>query len=94
MGRDGIAEFWAWWPTAGGRIQAAIEGGGFDDALVEEISARVRAIDENLDWELGPGGQSRHAFCLSAKGDPLGRRTTERLDNQASGANAACLPLR
>jgi len=75
---DGIAAFWAWWPTAGGRIQAAIEGGGFEKDLVAEIMRHVKAIDEELDWELGPGGEARHAFCLSSKGDPLLRKVTER----------------
>ena len=75
---EGIAEFWGWWPAARGRIQAAIEGGGFDDALVEEIAARVSAINPELDWELAPGAKARHAFCLSGKGNPELRRITEQ----------------
>jgi uncharacterized protein DUF695 len=78
MATDGIAGFWAWWPTARERIQAAIEGGGFGEALVEEIAGRVSAISKEIDWELGPGGQARHAFCLSPKGDPKVRKITER----------------
>jgi hypothetical protein len=76
--RDGIGEFWAWWPGARGRIQAAIEGNGFSDELVAEISGMVKEIDVQIDWELGPGGKARHAFCLSPKGDPLLRKVTER----------------
>ena len=75
---EGIAEFWTWWPAARGRIQAAIEGGGYDDALVDDISARVAAINPELDWELAPGSKARHAFCLSGKGDPELRRLTEQ----------------
>jgi hypothetical protein len=75
---DGIAEFWSWWQDAKGRIQGGIEGGGFGDDLVAEISGRVAAIDGDLDWELGPGSRSRHAFCLSPKGDPALRKVTER----------------
>jgi hypothetical protein len=75
---DGIAQFWAWWPAARGRIQAAIEGGGFDDALVSEIAERVAAINHELDWELAPGSKARHAFCLSGKGNPELRRLTEQ----------------
>src|SRR5262245_44107251 len=78
MATDGIAAFWAWWPDGRARIQASIEGGGFDDALVEEIARRVAAIDKEVDWELAPGGKARHAFCLSPKGDPVKRRVTER----------------
>ncbi|MBX3156131.1 MAG: DUF695 domain-containing protein [Deltaproteobacteria bacterium] len=74
---DAIDAFWAWWPTARPRIEAAIAGDGFDDALVEDIAAHVRAIDEDLDWELSPGATSRHAFCLSGKADPEKRLLTE-----------------
>jgi len=75
---EGIAGFWKWWPAARGRIQGAIEGGGFDDALVEEIAGRVAQIGADVDWELGPGSKARHAFCLSPKGDPVVRKLTER----------------
>lgn len=75
---EGIAEFWGWWPAARGRIQAAIEGSGFGDPLVEEIAARVSAINPELDWELAPGAKARHAFCLSGKGNPELRRITEQ----------------
>ena len=75
---DGIAEFWAWWPGARGRIQAAIEGGGFDNPLIEEIAGRVAAISADVDWELAPGSKARHAFCLSGKGNPELRRITEQ----------------
>jgi len=75
---EGIAEFWAWWPGTRGRIQTAIEGGGFDNALVEEVAGRVAAINPELDWELSPGAKARHAFCLSGKGNPELRRITEQ----------------
>jgi hypothetical protein len=74
----GIAEFWSWWPAARGRIQGAIEGAGFDDALVDEIAAHVAAIRSDLDWEVAPGSKARHAFCLSGKGNPELRRISER----------------
>jgi hypothetical protein len=45
MAGDEIAAFWRWWPTARGRIEAAIGGGGFAEALVEETRARVNAIE-------------------------------------------------
>jgi hypothetical protein len=85
---DGIAAFWRWWPTARGRIEAAIGGGGFAKALVDEIAARVAAIDGELDWELSPGTVAQHAFCLSAVGNPVLRRTTERWLAAAPAADA------
>ena len=60
-----------------GRIQAAIEGGGFADALVEEIGPR-QCDRHRPRLELGPGGGARHAFCLSPKGNPELRKVTER----------------
>ena len=80
---EGIAEFWAWWPAARGQIQAAIEGGGYPDPLVDDISAHVAAINADLDWELAPGSKARHAFCLSGKGDPELRRLTEQWSRSA-----------
>lgn len=78
MGMDGIAAFWAWWPSARDRIMAAIGNRGFDAALTGEIAARVKAIDDSLSWELAPGRRAQHAFCLSPEGNPILRRTTER----------------
>ena len=74
---EGIRAFWDWWTTARHRVLHAIEGDhGFSQELVEDISARVAAIGD-LDWELGAGTTSRHAFYLSPKGDPELRLVTE-----------------
>jgi hypothetical protein len=85
---SGIEQFWAWWPSAKGRIEASIEGGGFEPALVSEIGEHVSAIDDGLDWELGPGHAARHAFCISACGDAEKRRITERWLRAAPAADA------
>ena len=74
---DAIKKFWTWWPSIRPRIEAAIDGAGFDEPLVKEINDRVLAIRDGLDWELAPGTRAKHAFCLSAKGDPEGRLVTE-----------------
>ena len=74
---DAIRSFWQWWGSARDQVLHAIEGDGeFTDALIEDISTHVAAIGD-LDWELGAGTTSRHAFYLSAKGDPEGRLITE-----------------
>ena len=74
---DGIRSFWQWWESARHRVLKAIEvERGFSEALVQDISEHVAAIGD-LDWELGAGATSRHAFFLSAKGDPQGRLVTE-----------------
>jgi hypothetical protein len=74
----GIESFWSWWPQASARLRGAIEGGGWPDPLIEEVDARVKAIDEGLAWGLCPGHSARHAFCLSSAGDPERRATAER----------------
>lgn len=74
---EGIRAFWAWWAEARHRVLSAIEvERAFSPALVEDISAHVAAIGD-LDWELGAGVTSQHAFYLSAKGNPEGRLITE-----------------
>ena len=74
---DGIREFWTWWQTARDRVLSAIEvERNFSEELVTDISRHVDAIGE-LDWELCPGRTSKHAFCLSPKGDPEARLVTE-----------------
>lgn len=55
-----IAAFWSWWNGAGP------QRAGQED----EITARVAAIDPGLQWEIGPGGASRHLLVVSAAGDP------------------------
>jgi hypothetical protein len=74
---DPIAAFWAWWPSARPRLEKSIASGDFG-RLPEEIAERVHAISAELDWELGKGSEAAHAFCLSAKGDPVARRLAER----------------
>lgn len=75
---DGIRAFWKWWESGRHRVLSAIEvERGFSQALVDDIASHVAAIGGDLDWELGAGTTSRHAFFLSAKGDPEGRLLTE-----------------
>ncbi len=84
----GIAAFWAWWPEAAARITAAIEQGKPDEALIAEVTGKVQALHPKLTWELGPGATARHAFCLSANGEPELRRLTERWVHAAPAADA------
>jgi hypothetical protein len=74
---DPIDAFWQWWAEARGPLYDAIATRTLD-AWVDPISARVRAIDERLEWELGPGTRSEHHFCLSGCGDARLRVLTQR----------------
>jgi hypothetical protein len=75
-----IESFWRWWPEARRRIETALfvpNGAGWG-TLPSEISSRVKAISPALEFEMCPAHGAQHAFCLSAAGDPVLRRITER----------------
>ena len=65
-GGSGLDEdFWTWWERARPRIERAIEGAGFDQELVDEVTRAVRAIDPRLAWEFSKGAEAGHAFTVS-----------------------------
>jgi hypothetical protein len=74
---NGIAAFWGWWPEARLRIEAAIKAGEFNP-IMAEITARLNAIHEDLGCELTSGLKSRHAFCISGRGNRAIRPVAER----------------
>ncbi len=74
---DGITEFWSWWTTARSKVEAALEARDVG-ALDAEITQRVQAVDPDLNWELGPGADGKHAFALVWNGDLRRRRITEQ----------------
>jgi Family of unknown function (DUF695) len=76
--RAGIEDFWVWWPAGRERVLAAIDTGAWPDDLVEEIGARVGAIDPGLRWEFAAGARARHVLIVSAGGDPRQRAVAER----------------
>lgn len=63
------ADFWAWWGGARDRVANAIETGGFDPKLIEEVSRAVRGVDSRLAWEFAPGRQAKHALCVTPEGN-------------------------
>lgn len=83
---DPIASFWRWWGDAAGPLHRAIQKGALDP-WVEPISAAVRAIDDGLAWELGPGGRCHHHLAVSSEGDPTLRLVAERWLAQAPPAD-------
>ena len=68
MPDDPIAAFWRWWPTVAAAVAAQINEGP-DDVLAGDISARVQAIDERLEWELAQGERARHALVVTPAGN-------------------------
>jgi hypothetical protein len=75
---DPGAEFWKWWPDARERIATAIVSGAFDDRIINDINKHVQRIHPEMGWELQPGAQAAHAFCLAAEGDPARRQVALR----------------
>lgn len=78
--REAIAAFWQAWPTLQTGLEEAIaarDAAAYGD-LPARISALVSAIDDRLQWELGPGERAAHCFTLSAAGDPELRVVAER----------------
>lgn len=73
-----IERFWQWWPTVEGTIAQSFRDTGLSDELIAEMNTHVKAIDESLDWEFGPGEESEHHLCVSAHGDPELRVIAER----------------
>src|SRR5215470_14495074 len=72
-----IADFWAWWATARGRVQDTIESGRAE-TLADELHTHVAAIHPSLQWEFAQGGRSRHALVVSAGGDARVRAAAAR----------------
>jgi hypothetical protein len=84
---DGIAAFWAWWPSIRPRIEAAIESGDWT-SIPDEMSAQVSAIDVGLSWEFGSGQRAAHHLAVSSAGDQALRVVAERWLAAAPAADA------
>lgn len=82
-----IRAFWAWWPEAKGRIEAAIRTQVWD-ALPDEITEKVRAIHPKLAWEMGPGTKAKAMLCVSPQRVVARRAITERWLAGAPAADA------
>ncbi len=73
-----IAEFWLWWLKTGERaFSKAIATGQYGN-LPNEISAKVRAIHPELEWETSKGVSSQHSLGVTAAGVAELRPLAER----------------
>jgi hypothetical protein len=82
-----IARFWAWWPAARPRIEAAIASGGWSD-LQAEVNGLVSAIHRDLQWEFSKGTVAEHAFVVAPAGNPKLRAVAARWLAAAPAADA------
>lgn len=62
-------DFWTWWAGARDRVATAVETGGFDAKLIEDVSKAVSRVDQRMAWEFAPGRTARHALCVSPEGN-------------------------
>lgn len=67
--RQAILEFWTWWADHRDEVLRRIRGGR-DAGFVGPLSDHVKAIHEDLQWELGPGEAKAHHLCVTGAGDP------------------------
>jgi hypothetical protein len=89
MPGDAIEAFWSWWPTVREDFARAFSTREpLDPALIEAMTAHVKAIHESLDWEFGRGTNSAHHLCVSGTGDPALRVIAERWWKRAPAADA------
>lgn len=73
-----IAAFWEWWRREGAtRFAAAIDTGDYA-SVNGEMAALIDAIHPDLQWELAPGREARHALCVTAAGNAELRPVSER----------------
>ena len=56
----------------------AIVSGAFDDRIVNDITKHVQRVHPQMAWELQPGSQAAHGFCLSPEGNPELRQVALR----------------
>jgi hypothetical protein len=81
--------FWTWWRSASPRVAAAFDAGQ-GESIVDELSARIHAIDPHLAWDTGPGLRgARHHLALSSEGDLARRVLVERWLARAPAPDAA-----
>lgn len=73
---EAIQTFWAIWPQVRPGVAAEIAAGEYGDGT-RTLTDLVEAIEPNLEWELMPGTNARHALCLSAAADPRLRLLTQ-----------------
>lgn len=67
-GSEAPTDFWSWWATGADRLAAAIDAGTGGREMVGEITAAVHTIHPQMAWELAPGRQAKHAFCITPEG--------------------------
>lgn len=87
MSTPEIQAFWQHWPSLRLKCEHALATRDWG-TLPDDIAARVQEIHPGLAWELAPGAQAQHAFCLSAEEDHAGRRVAQRWLRAAPLADA------
>jgi hypothetical protein len=75
---EAIRRFWAWWQTEGNEQTALAIADQDPQRMVATLSKQVKAINDGLAWELGPGTENTHVLVVSSEGDPQLRGVARR----------------
>ncbi|ARC57603.1 hypothetical protein AS850_11025 [Frondihabitans sp. 762G35] len=86
--RAPIPAFWEWWNGGAAARLGDRLAAGDAASLVDEISARVAAIDPGLAWDTSAGRDSQHLLSLGSEGDAALRPLAERWLRAAPPADA------
>lgn len=74
--------FWEWFAAVADEISADIKSNKTTIRHVREVNRRVSALDERLQWEIGPHGKTLLFLAISPDGDsellPYTRAVTSR----------------
>lgn len=85
--REAIDAFWTWWQAGGAASTAAAVDAGRAMDVADDLSEHVRAVHQELGWELGPGRSSRHLLMVTAEGNPDLRAVAGRWRREAPPPN-------
>ncbi|BEP15936.1 hypothetical protein acdb102_42470 [Acidothermaceae bacterium B102] len=84
----GVQSFWAWWAREGADGTAAAYEAGTLGTWAIRLGEQVSSIDDALEWELGPGVDSRHVLVVTAAGNPDLRAVARRWRRAAPAPDA------
>lgn len=62
-----VTEFWNWFRANNDRLISLVDT-KHDRAVADALGAQVKAVDERLGWEIGPGQERELALVISPNG--------------------------
>lgn len=84
--KDGVEQFWEWFPTVADRYYEVIEQGACPDLTGETVDFMSQHLP-GLAWAFGPGDPDGHSFTVSGEGDLPKQLLAEHWLNQSVEVN-------